>query len=333
MPPRTVRIATLVGTLFMLAGCVTMPATPAQSAAALDRSITLLQVQSSNPDPVTRANCVEALQPSPDPRAAAVIEQGLHDKEWLVRYASAIAIGKRKSAPYKPVLVDMAAKDPNESVRAASIYALRQLGDTANMNALARLLESSDATARANTAFVLGQMGDPSAIPLLESTRRETDSRVKFEITAALARLGNKNAQRIIIAQALSKYAEDQWVAMMVCADLPVDVAGNPLYLGMQEPPAQTPPDLRPLTVRRQLVAARSLGKLGSTQGRDIAIAHLADQDPSFRALSAMALGEILSPAGDSVILPLLSDSDPGVQRAAAAAIINIHCRTQAANS
>ena len=324
---RVVLAAMSCAAFFSLVGCGATPVGADENGAALDRALTLLQVHATGPDPATRANCVEAMQPSQDPRAAAVIEQGLHDREWVVRFASAMAVGKRKSAQYKLVLADMATKDSNDSVRAAAIYALRQCGDSANMNALPKMLVSPDVSVRANAAFVLGLIGDKSAIGLLEATSKETDPRVKFEIAAALARLGSKNAQRIIIAQALSKFAEDQWIAMIVCADLPVDMAANPLLMGLKEGPSQTPTELRPLTVRRQLVAARSLGKLGSTQGKELALTHLKNPDTQLRALAALALGDILMPAEEQPLIELMGDPDVGVERAAAAAIVAIQSR------
>jgi len=325
----------------LLAGCPPVQQLQDDHGASLEKSMVILQMQATSPDPAVRANCIEALLPSRDPRAMNVIEQGMYDREWVVRFASVMAAGKRKDTGYKPKLVAMAANDINDSVKAAAIYALRQLGDTANMNALAKFLESPDWSVRANTAMVLGLMGDPSAIPLLLSMHRETDTRTKFEITAALARLGDKNAQKIISALAISQFAEDQWNAMIVCADLPADVAVNPLFLGLVDPPPQTPADLRGLTVRLQLIASRSLGKLGAPQFEtppgskthvrrpaEIAVENLTNDDPGIRALAAFALGEMLVPQQAAALTPLLNDPDTTVQRAAAAATVNIYSRT-----
>jgi hypothetical protein len=299
----------------------------------LEKAIAYLQVQSHAAEPGVRANCIEALQVSSDPRAADVIEQGLHDKEWVVRFAATMAIGKRKSAGYQPVLERLAAEDPDDSVKVAAIYALHQIGHTANMSLLATTLHSPKPAVRANTALVLGLMGDDSAIPLLKSIRRETEPAVKFEIAAALARLGDPAGERIIVAQAISAYAEDQWMAMAVCADLPPSIAAKPLLMGLHYP-ASSVKDVEELKVRRQLVAARSLGKMHSAEGAQVAVAHLKDGNPNLRALAALALGEILMPREDKVVVGLLDDLQrmledpvPAVQRAAAAAIVNIWSR------
>jgi HEAT repeat protein len=268
------------------------------------------------------------MQPLNDVRATAMIEQGFHDKEWVVRFAAVMAAGKRQAGEFTPVLQRMAASDPNDSVRVAAIYALRQVGDTANMNTLADTLHSPDPAVRANTAMVLGMMGDPSAIPLLLAQRQETDSRVKFELIAALARLGDVAAQRNIAVMALSKFAEDQWDALVVCGDLPPAIVGHALQIGLSAPlkiQNGTPAE----DVRRQLLAARSLAEVGSMQGAEVALAHLNDPAPESRALAALALGEILSPEGATRIEPLLNDTDPAVRRAAAAAIIDIFARDE----
>ncbi|HUO09052.1 MAG TPA: HEAT repeat domain-containing protein [Phycisphaerae bacterium] len=293
----------------------------------LNRAITLLQLQSHSTDPPIRANCIEALQVSNDPRAEDVIDAGLQDPEWIVRFSAAMATAKRKSLPLKPVLEKMATSDPSDSVRVAAIYSLRNVGDTANMSELARTLSSSDPATRANTALVLGMMGDPSAIPLLKSHIQEPDNRVRFEITAALARLGDVHAQRSIIALAISKYPDDQCNAMAVCADLPRDVAANPLINIGLAPRGET--EEKDAATRRQLIAARSLAKLHSAQGANVATDNLSNPNPLLRALAAFALGEMLVPSQAYWLTDLLSDPNEAVQRAAAAAIVNIWARSE----
>jgi HEAT repeat protein len=311
------------------ASTATQTPMPASTTPPLERSILLLQEESRSPDAAIRANCVEALQPSNDPRAENVIDQGLHDPVWIVRFSAAMATGKRKTAQLLPVLQHLAASDDNDSVRVAAIYALHRLGDDRNMNTLAETLNSPDPSTRANTAMVLGMMGNPSAIPLLQSHAGEIDPRVKFEITAAMARLGDSHAQDIIASLAISKFAEDQWNAMAVCPDLPPDLAANALVLGLQNP-INTPPSLEDLTTRRQLVAARSLGRMHSAQGAKIAIDNLKNPNPNLRALAAFALGEMLAPQQDSALAPLLDDKDVNTRLAAAASIVNIWGRDAA---
>ena len=96
--------------LISLAGCqgpAAGPTDPLRST-AYNQAITLLLAQFRSGDPVVRANCIEALQLAPDPRAAEPIEQGLHDSAWVVRFAAAMAAGRRKAANLRPVIEPLA---------------------------------------------------------------------------------------------------------------------------------------------------------------------------------------------------------------------------------
>jgi HEAT repeat protein len=244
-----------------------------------------------------------------------------------------MAIGRRKLEEFIPDLTRLSTQDSSGSVRVAALFALRRMNVPLppEGDALKAALTDRDPATRANAALVLGLLGDRSVVPLLQSRASEPDERVRLEITAALARLGDTNAQRVIIAQALSKYGEDEWMAMDVCGDLPQTVSAKTLLLGLEDPPANAPADLKPLTVIRQLVAARSLARQGSTQGAEIARQHLWDPEPNVRALAALALGEILSPRGARQRLsPLFDDPSPAVRRAAAAATVKAYARDRA---
>jgi len=315
-----------------LAACQGKPQAPreAMQTPAYVKAVALLKTQSRSPDPIVRANCIEALQMSRDPRALDVIEQGLHDEQWVVRFAAAMASGKRQAHAVLPTLETMATSDPDSSVRVAAIYALKRMGRTSHMNDLPRYLSSRDPAVRANTAYVLGMLGDPSAIPLLESARNDPDIRVRTELTSALARLGDTEAQQIVAGWAVNKFAEDEYSAMVVCGDLPPNIAESPLILGLEPAPGKLPPDaegVQELITRRQLIAARSLAKLRNGSGAKVAIDNLKNPDPSLRALALLALGEMLTPAQVPGIETYLDDPNEGVRRAAAAAIVEVFVR------
>jgi HEAT repeat protein len=319
-----------------LTGCGKPQEAPpeALSTPAYVRAVAILQTQARSTDPAVRANCIEALQAATkDPRSMDVIEAGLHDEVWVVRFAAAMASGKRKSTAVRPVLETMAVADPSGSVRVAAIYALSRIGHTEHMQDLATALESPDPSTRANTALVLGMMGNPSAIPLLQARKDDVDVRVRFELTSALARLGDPQAEQIIISWAINRTLEGQLNAMVVCADLPGSVASGPLRLGMepgpqpgQGQPALSDTDKDELT-RRQLVAARSLAKLHYSDGAKVAIDGLKNPNPNLRALAVLALGEMLAPEQLESIVPMLNDPNDTVQRATAAAIIEVFAR------
>jgi hypothetical protein len=148
-------------------------------------------------------------------------------------------------------------------------------------------------------------------------------------MTSALARLGDEPAQQVVVGWAVNRFAEDQYAAMTVCADLPRSVAESPLLLGLDPVPAKLSADADPalvkeLTTRRQLVAARSLAKLRNGSGSKVAIDNLQNPVANLRALALLALGEMLTPAQVPGIEGSLQDPDDSVKRAAAAAIIEV---------
>ena len=309
-----------------LAGCASVsPSGPSAGSrtANYERAMVTLQVNARDPNAAIRANCVEALQSSEDPRAAEVIEQGLHDPQWVVRFASCMAAGKRKAANLKPVLLTLAKDDPNDSVRAGAVYGLYRMGDYTYLNLLLKTRNSPDASVRANTFMVFGLLGDKSIIGLLKVSIHERDPRAKFELTAALARLGDEDAQRVIASLVLSKVAEDQWNSLMVASDLPPDAVINSLLVAVKDPlPMQGHP--RELEIRRQLLAARALGKMGKITGGKLALQYKKDASADVRALAALALGDLLLATEEYAVADMLSDPDPQVQIAAAAAVVNI---------
>jgi HEAT repeat protein len=322
--------------LLAIPGCP--PASPAtqqsiEEAAhgpAMDRAVVLLQLEARSKEPDIRANCVEALQPLTDDRSLDVIEQGLHDPDWVVRFASCMACGHRKVKTLGPVLQSMAVTDPNENVQVAAIYASARVGNTTSMGRLAETLSGPDVSVRANTALVLGLLGDKSAIPLLQSRAKETEPRAKFEITAALARLGDPSGITALVAFSVSKYVEDRIFAMSTWPEIDNPDAADVLLSGLQDPmPGIKNPshEVRLMSARIQLTAARGLGKLGNRAGRKVAVEGISDANPEIRSLAALALGNILDPSEDGALVHMLSDPDERVRVAAAGAIIELHTR------
>lgn len=298
----------------------------------LEKAVGELQAQFKSGDAVTRANCVEGLQPLWDPRGTTVIAQALGDEEWVVRFAGAMAAGKRKLEELKPALERMVREDANEGVQVAAVYALRKMGEPGHEEVVRAALANRDPSVRASAAMVIGLRGNSSAMGLLQGRATEQDDRVRMETTVALARLGDAKAQEVITALAISKYHEDQMLAMEVCGDLTDGVSLRALAVGLQDPPKEIlekmTADERGLLVRKQLVAARSLARRGSMVGAEVARAHLWDGDGEVRSLAALALGEILSPRGALQRLgPLLDDKDAAVRRAAAAAVVKAYAR------
>lgn len=307
--------------VLLLAGCQSAHRqatnmTTSTGASPMERAVLLLQIEARSKDPSMRANCIEALQPLNDDRSQDVIEQGLRDDEWVVRFAAAMATGKRKIRTLKPVLESLADKDPNASVQVAAVYSLARLNDTSRMNRLAQTINSPEPGVRANTALVLGLLGDKSAAPLLNSRKDESDPRVRFEFAAALARLGDSNGTNALIAFTVSKYLEDHLIALSAWPDVPSPESADVLVSGLKA----TEPTIK-------LVAARGLGKIGQRDKETLlgTLAYTKDSDPKLRALAALALGDLLTKDDPNLpaLTALLDDSDQSVRIAAAAAVIS----------
>jgi hypothetical protein len=300
------------------------------SSGTFEQALSILQAQAHSGDPAARANCIEAVAVSPDPRVVEMIDRGLHDKEASVRFAATLAAGERLAANVRPVLNTLVIHDPDLNVRVGCVYALWRLGDDTHLSMLGQTIASADRRVRANTALVLGKMGRSSAV-LLDRYRDDPDVAVRFAITAALARLGNPMAEQGVISESVNKFAEDRFNAMDVCADLPVDIASAPLLVGLGDGkvPAGASRDAVYLTTCQQLIAARSLAKMkyNSEVAAKVAIDNQDNLDPRLRALAVLALGEMLSSRNAPALDRMLKDPDESVRRAAAAAVVNIYAR------
>jgi HEAT repeat protein len=297
---------------------------------AYERAMITLRAHARDTDVTTRANCIEALQVSDDPRARSVLEQGLNDTSPMVRFVAAMSAGKRRELVVKPKLLALASGDPDTNVRVGAIYALYRLGDFTYMQELIKTIEDKNQSVRANTYMVLGMMGDKGNIPLIRkysaAEANDQSFRAKFELQAALARLGDDKAVEVITSMVYSKVAEDQWNALMVCPDLPEERVINALLWCLKNdlPIAGNPHDI---AARRRLIAARSLAKMNKMDGPKLAMNYLQDKEPELRGLAALALGEALNPLGEPHLSPLLDDPDDRVKIAASAAIVNIWSR------
>jgi HEAT repeat protein len=302
---------------------------PAQSKANLERAIAIIQDQFHSAEPVQRANSLEAIQLLPDPRRLSLLEQGLHDPQWVVRFAAALAAGRGQVTTLQPLLVRGFLSETNANVKVGMVYALKRLGDNTHMSLLAATMHNPDASVRANTALVLGLIGEPSAKAVLWPARRDLDVRVRFEITAALARIGDAEAQKAILAMSINRFAEDYYMALATCPDINRPEVDNLLYRGfhLRDYVKDPTPEERRIVDRAAMIAARGMAKRGDTEPGHLTLELSRSTDPEVRALAALALGEMLYPTEERPLMRLMGDPDPHVQIAAAAATVNVAVR------
>ncbi len=148
-----------------------------------------------------RANAIEGLSAVPEEGAAAA-RHGLLDANAGVRFVAAMSIGMNQFAD-AVALVHPLLRDPDDSVRAAAIFALAKNGHDVDLNPLATLLAEGDLTTRANVALVLGHLGDPGAIPML---------REALGWSSPLASLQEQRICQLQIAEAMIMLGEESAV-------------------------------------------------------------------------------------------------------------------------
>lgn len=273
-----------------------------------------------SPDPIRRANAVEATEQLPHDEAAELLATAIADTDPRVRFAAAISAGQLRVAHLRPQLEEMAeGESPNG--RVAATFALHRLGDTSRSDRLVDWSTENDPLVRANTAFVLGLLEEPSAVNVLKPMLTDLDPNVRINVAEALWRLGDPAGFQALLSASISSYADDR-------------------VLGVMGMGARMGPDVVPALEGKlvddyaevSLAAARALGEVGSDRGYVVATQHLGDKDARRRSMAAIALGGIGRPDAQPRLRPLLKDNDPSVRLAAADAVLNI-ARTRDASA
>ncbi len=161
--------------------------------------------------------------------------------------------------------------------------------------------------------MVLGLLGEKSGLNILRALRSDRDPAVRLQVAEAMWRLGDDDALEALVAGTLSLYPDDQMMALSGLA-----ASGDRRILE----------DLRSsLTTEYEainLVAARSMGKLGSDEGYGVALRGVKSTDPKMRLLAALAMGSIGRADAQDELAILLRDANPDVRLAAASAILQL---------
>ncbi len=325
------------------AGCVQqqrLPHVPRQKA-YIDARTTLRQA-ADDPDPVTRANAMEALAQSMGIKAGPVLQQALSDESPMVRFAAAMAIGDSKYERAKPILQGMAQPkdadaraEPDKRVFCAVIYALHSLGDISFTGELGVLLFDDEKEVRANTSMILGRMGEPSAkVPLRQLMLDERDISVQLQIVEALALLGDNRYMSLLEAYTKTQYLEDRLVA--IGAMERVRSTRSPMVLRQMLVTKQPP--------RVRVAAAGGLARLGEITEEFYELCFEAVQNPrkmlekrsgpkveisqievgSLQRLGAISLGWMENEPAVDLLHQLLDSNDGGVRVAGAMSILRL---------
>ena len=268
-------------------------------------------IQSSNE--IIRAHALEALKDLKLPESPAIIVNALTDTSPLVRKAAALAAGEMQ--------IHEAATQLNQNYETAQtqemiaiIYALHRLGDTTHTRELQNTITDLRPQVRGDTVMVMGMLGERSAIPyLMQRLGKDDNATIRLESAEALWRLGDERGMDELIGATLSKYPDDQMVALLALAQ-PRDTR----VLGHIEGQFWNDyPEVR-------LVAARAAGMLGSDRGLPFALQSAEAKDWRQRFLSAFALQAIARPDTQAALGAMMTDDNQDVRLAAAAALLVI---------
>lgn len=264
-------------------------------------------------DPLIRAHALEVVKNVNLTGAGPILTSALMDRSPLVRKAAALAAGEMQVRVSEDRLIQML-HDPDRAERLAAVFALHRLGDTRYSHRFEATAIDTDPHIRGDTALMLGMLGEKSAIPILQQMlERDHDPDVRLQAAGALWRLGDERGLDDLVGATLSRYPDDQMVALLALAQ-PHDTR----VLGHVE--AQLTADYPEVA----LVAARAAGMLGSDRGYGVALDGARSRDPRQRFLAAMAMGDIGRSDAQPVLRKLLNDSDPDVRLAAAGALLEI---------
>nr|WP_301662722.1 HEAT repeat domain-containing protein [Methanoculleus sp. FWC-SCC1] len=181
-----------------------------------------------------------------------------------------------------------ALRDPDETIRAAAVEALRAMGEAA-VDPLIGALSDKAYVVRIAAAEALGDMGYQRAVPPLIAVLRDTDQDVRIAAAAALGRLADPRAIRPLIALFDDPYYGVRNAAADALAAIGED-AFDALVAVLGD---------RPVVVR--ITAARALGEMKDRRAVPPLVDLLSDPAAEVRWAAAQAVGGL----GEAAIAPL----------------------------
>ena len=286
------------------------------------REDAIRQVQASarEKDPFLRANAIEAMQSVPD-RAAPLAQLGLDDAHPAVRFTALVTIGKMRLRELGDAAVRKL-NDPDDSVRAAAMYAAQRCGKEVDISEMARMLASPNPSVRGNVVMLLGLMGDRSALPMIDAQARvPMPSRhvdklrrtiVRVQVAEAQVLLGDPEAISPLRAAAFSEFDEVRVLAVTMLGRLR-DASAETALMAIVER------DDQPIELR--LAAAEAVSHLGGRsaikellQGSGFVTSACGSDNPVLRSQAVITAGA-LDTARQRIYLQLLPSDPPYIWR------------------
>ncbi|MBI3317697.1 MAG: HEAT repeat domain-containing protein [Candidatus Omnitrophica bacterium] len=153
-----------------------------------------LQGDFKDPHPEKRRlACVEAARKR-DPELAASVREAAQDPDGSVRAAALQALRGIEGTKSMEVLLKALKEDPQREVRWQAAVELEALGSADAVPALVEALKDRDSLVRTGAAEALKGLADPRAVHPLARALKDQDSSVRRAAAEGLGRMGDKAA-------------------------------------------------------------------------------------------------------------------------------------------
>jgi HEAT repeat protein len=135
----------------------------------------------------------QLLRGSSDSPFVARLQEALHDKSWVVRWAATEALAWIRDHSSVPAVARLVG-DPNKTVRVSAVRALSEIGDMAAIPDVTRALADKSSMVREAAAEALGNLCDVGSVPTLIATLNDPDLFVRIAAIDALGKIKHPSA-------------------------------------------------------------------------------------------------------------------------------------------
>ncbi len=246
----------------------------------------------------------------------------LKDDSVPVRFAAALAIGDTGYSG-GGLSVKRLLKDPNPNVRIAAAYTLTKLGKKDLSFVITKQLNNTDQTVRANAVLLLGKLGNRANIKKINwviSDKNSSDL-VKIQSIEAISMLGGEKGKTYqhLWALLISKYADDKIKGIRGMRLLNTEESKNAILAMMED----EMPEIR-------IFAAGQLAMMGDKSGKIDILQYFVNLRPKFDnqaaqqadRLAATAIGQIGGPELEKYLSKMLNSHSKELRLIAAKSVL-----------
>ncbi len=249
-----------------------------------ERRIRELIAELGNEDVLTVYKTARELKKIGKPAIPFLVE-ALGHTEKRVRRAAAVLLGELNATSAVPALVEAFQNATRTSDRMILAATLGRLRDERGLSALMDGLKAKDKQLQAVSARAIAQFEDSRAVPTLVDLLDSSDELVRGSAVYALKKIGEKGIPELSRALATTK------------GSTKVEVLNLLAEVGGDESIAAIQTALEDVNMYVRLAAARSLARLGNTDGLPVANEALRSSSPETRKFGM----DIIQQLGDAV--------------------------------